>query len=139
MAYTKTNWVNDSAPAINATNLNKIEQGIADNAAVLDGIHGSQSANYRGSYTVGNLTVITGNALANVTSADTNTDVSVSFGETFIFSPNIQLTMLNIGGSYYQKVAAIGISTTGFTVRVRAGNAPGNVYVNWVAIGQINN
>ena len=30
MAYTKTTWVNDSKPAINAANLNKIEQGIAD-------------------------------------------------------------------------------------------------------------
>lgn len=30
MAYTKTEWVNDSVPAINATNLNKIEQGIKD-------------------------------------------------------------------------------------------------------------
>ena len=30
MAYSKTNWVNDSTPAINATNLNKIEQGIYD-------------------------------------------------------------------------------------------------------------
>lgn len=30
MAYTPTNWVNDSAPAINATNLNKIETGIDD-------------------------------------------------------------------------------------------------------------
>jgi len=28
MAYTKTNWVNGQAPAINATNLNKIEKGI---------------------------------------------------------------------------------------------------------------
>lgn len=28
MAYTKTVWVNDSVPAINQTNLNKIEQGI---------------------------------------------------------------------------------------------------------------
>lgn len=30
MSYTKTNWVNDSAPAINAENLNKIETGIAE-------------------------------------------------------------------------------------------------------------
>lgn len=36
MAYTKTNWVNDSSPAINASNLNKIEQGIYDNADMLD-------------------------------------------------------------------------------------------------------
>ena len=28
MAYTKTVWVDDSAPAINATNLNNIEDGI---------------------------------------------------------------------------------------------------------------
>lgn len=30
MAYTKTVWVNNQAPAINADNLNKIEQGIFD-------------------------------------------------------------------------------------------------------------
>lgn len=30
MAYTKTNWVNGEAPPLNATNLNKIEQGIED-------------------------------------------------------------------------------------------------------------
>lgn len=30
MAYTKTTWVNASTPAINETNLNKIEQGIED-------------------------------------------------------------------------------------------------------------
>lgn len=28
MTYVKTNWVNDNPPAINAANLNKIEQGI---------------------------------------------------------------------------------------------------------------
>ena len=32
MAYSKTVWVNDNAPAINAANLNKIENGIYDNA-----------------------------------------------------------------------------------------------------------
>ena len=31
MAYTKTVWVNNQAPAINADNLNKIENGIAAN------------------------------------------------------------------------------------------------------------
>lgn len=30
MAYTKTQWVNNEEPSINATNLNKMEQGIAD-------------------------------------------------------------------------------------------------------------
>ena len=35
MAYEKTTWVNDSEPAINAANLNKIEQGIADAHAIV--------------------------------------------------------------------------------------------------------
>ena len=35
MAYTKTEWVNDSEPAISAANLNKIEQGISDALAVV--------------------------------------------------------------------------------------------------------
>jgi len=30
MSYSKTTWVNDATPAINATNLNKIETGIKD-------------------------------------------------------------------------------------------------------------
>lgn len=38
MAYTKTNWQNDQAPAINAANLNKIEQGIFNNDALLSSI-----------------------------------------------------------------------------------------------------
>ena len=29
-SYVKTNWVNGQAPALNAANLNKIEQGIYD-------------------------------------------------------------------------------------------------------------
>ena len=33
MAYTKTTWVNGTAPALNATNLNKIEQGIFDSVS----------------------------------------------------------------------------------------------------------
>lgn len=35
MAYTKTTWANGSAPAINATNLNKIESGIYDTDGAL--------------------------------------------------------------------------------------------------------
>ena len=35
MAYSKTTWVNDAPPAINASNLNKIEQGIYDNDSAI--------------------------------------------------------------------------------------------------------
>jgi hypothetical protein len=36
MAYTKTNWINDSPPALSAENLNKIEEGIYNNSLVID-------------------------------------------------------------------------------------------------------
>lgn len=36
MSYTKTIWVNNSAPAISADNLNKIETGIFNNAEDCD-------------------------------------------------------------------------------------------------------
>lgn len=49
MAYTKTEWVNDSVPAINASNLNKIEQGIYDNSLAIDNAIESGS-NENGSY-----------------------------------------------------------------------------------------
>lgn len=41
MSYTKTNWVNDQAPAINATNLNKIEDGIFNNDNNISSINGT--------------------------------------------------------------------------------------------------
>lgn len=48
MAYTKTNWVNDSVPAINATNLNKIEQGIYDIDAEMNTINNKLQNGYKG-------------------------------------------------------------------------------------------
>ena len=38
MAYTKTNWVNEGPPAIDADNLNKIEQGIFNNDALIQAL-----------------------------------------------------------------------------------------------------
>lgn len=112
------------------------EVGALPDTTEIPTVTANHSANYTGTYNLGNLTILTGNVIVNVTSSNTNTDVSVSFGKTFKYIPNIQLTMLNIGGSYYQKISAAGPSTTGFSVRVRAGGTPGNVNVNWVAIGE---
>lgn len=98
---------------------------------------GSHTTAYTSKFTIGPLTIVTGNVVVNVTSANTNTDKAVSFGVTFSHVPNIQVTMLNIGGSYYQKVTAAGPSITGFSVRVRAGGTPGDVNVNWMAVGKV--
>ena len=40
MSYTKTNWVNNSAPKINATNLNNMENGIKTNDMLIAGLRG---------------------------------------------------------------------------------------------------
>jgi len=44
MAYTKTVWVNNSTPSINATNLNKIENGIFDVDAAVASLSASVGA-----------------------------------------------------------------------------------------------
>ena len=98
---------------------------------------GSQSADYTCSFTLGDCTIVTGSTTINVTTANTNTDKAVSFGVTFKYNPAIECTMLNIGGSYYQRVTAAGPSTTGFTARIRAGGTPGNITVVWMAIGEL--
>lgn len=100
---------------------------------------GSQSNDYTCAFTLGDCTIISGSTTINVTTANTNTDKAVTFGTgiQFKYNPAIQCTMLNIGGSYYQRVTAAGPSTTGFTARIRAGGAPGNVTVVWVAIGEL--
>ena len=101
-------------------------------------ITGSMSANYTGKYTMGKCTILTGSVTVTVNSSNTNVDKAVSFGsDTFKYTPAIELTMANIGGSYYQRCTAAGPSTTGFTCRVRAGGAPGDVLVMWVAIGEL--
>ena len=100
-------------------------------------ITGSQTANYTGSYTLGKCTIITGSVTIKVNTANSNTDKAVSFGVTFKYAPCVQCTMLNIGGSYYQRVTAAGLSRTGFNCRIRAGGTPGDIIVVWVAIGEL--
>jgi len=100
-------------------------------------ITGSQTADYTGTYTIGNCTIVTGVVTINVNAANTNKDASVNFGVTFKHTPSISVSMLNIGGNYYQRVSAAGPDTTGFTARVRAGGTPGNVTISWIAIGKL--
>lgn len=72
MSYSKTDWTNNSAPAINADNLNKIEQGIYDNDAAI------ASANTN----IGTLTNLTTTEKSNLVGAinevDGNTDINTT-------------------------------------------------------------
>lgn len=108
----------------------------AQGHAYAKNLTGSQTENYVSSGRFGNLQILSGYETINVTSSGTNFDQPVSYGITFKYNPNVQLTMLNIGGSYYQKCTVASPTTTGFTIRIRAGNAPGNITVNWMAIGE---
>lgn len=121
----------------NAFTVNRDGEVKANGDISANNIKGSQTEDCTGSFTVGNCTIFTGNVLVKVTAANTNTDVNVLFEDAFKYLPNVQVTMRNIGSNYYQKCTAASISKTGFTVRVRAGNAVGDVNVNWMAIGEL--
>lgn len=97
----------------------------------------SSNTNYVNDLYIGKMAIISGSETLNVNTANTNIDKPVLYGYTFKYNPNVQLTMLNIGGNYYQKCTCASPDTTGFTIRIRAGNAPGNVTVNWLAIGEL--
>lgn len=79
MAYTKTTWQNDQAPAINATNLNKIEDGIFNNDAktteVLETI-GIDTDTWESlsSYELGNVVIYNDKLYKNITGNYTTTN-----------------------------------------------------------------
>ena len=81
MAYTKTNWVNDSVPAINASNLNKIEQGIYDNAF-------ESGSNANGNYTKFNdgSLIQWGEDIFGTSGTSTDSYKRITFPTTFIAS-----------------------------------------------------
>ena len=83
MAYSKTVWVNDNAPALNATNLNKIEQGIYDNANSIDDILTGDNVTLAGNLTLENHASAVGwydshNNTTSVTTGSSFTGISAS-------------------------------------------------------------
>lgn len=71
MTYTKTQWANDTAPAINATNLNNIETGIGDTYNVLGMNSNSWSASY--TYNAGETALYNNKLYKNLTGTNTST------------------------------------------------------------------
>lgn len=76
MAYSKTTWINGASPAINATNLNKIETGIYDIDAIVTD-HTSTLANL--SSTVGSHT--TSISTLNSTTSDHESRLDTAEGD----------------------------------------------------------
>lgn len=79
MSYTKTNWQNDTAPAINATNLNKIEQGIFDNDSNISNVNetlGVDTNTWEGTtaYGEGDVVIYNNKIYQNITGTSTITN-----------------------------------------------------------------
>lgn len=124
MSYTKTNWVNDQAPAINATNLNKIENGIFNNDAIITSIMTTLGINATtwvstNTYVLGDSVVynnklyknITGNYTTTNPASDTTNwqettllDIQYPIGKTEIFYDDLDHT--NYLGFTWEKYAA---------------------------------
>ena len=130
MAYTKTNWVNGSAPPISAENLNKIEDGIYNNDADIATLN-SQMAQipiidygYESFGSVAN---------------QSYSDVSITFNKTFSAPPNVTVGLYGTSTAYAFGNCALGchtISKTGCKARFwnnsGSSRAPG---VYWIAMG----
>ena len=78
MAYTKTTWSNGQAPAINDTNLNKIENGIYNNDALISTILScigiaTNTWSSSGTYAINDIVVYNNKLYVNLTGTNTST------------------------------------------------------------------
>lgn len=78
MAYQKTNWVNNTEPAIDDTNLNKIENGIFNNDALITtilGVIGIETTTWSssGTYAVNDIVIYNNKLYINLTGTNTAT------------------------------------------------------------------
>jgi len=101
MSYTKTTWVNGSVPGIDATNLNKIEQGIYDahegianlgtavssaDAKILASIAPSETSPTASAHTTGDCFIYDGQLYTAI--------ADIAQGDTLTVNTNIETTTL---------------------------------------------
>ena len=80
MTYSKTAWTNDSAPYLNQTNLNKIEQGIADAHDFALALVNTQTSSYTAVLSDANKVVEMNVAGANTFTVPPNSAVAYPIG-----------------------------------------------------------
>ena len=127
MAYTKTNWVNESAPPLSAENLNNMEDGIFNNDANIAALAAQVPVIDYGYESFG--------SVANQAYAD----VPITFNKVFAAAPNVIVGLMGTSTAYAFGNCALGchtISKTGCKARFwnnsGSSRAPG---VYWIAIG----
>lgn len=92
MAYTKTQWVNNSEPPIDETNLNKIENGIFNNDALITKVLSAigiatTTWSSSGTYAINDIVVYNNKLYINLTGTNTATtpdNDSTNWAETSI-------------------------------------------------------
>lgn len=92
MAYTKTQWVNNGEPPIDATNLNNIEDGIFDNDALITKVLSAigiatTTWSSSGTYAIDDIVVYNNKLYINLTGTNTATTPdsdSTNWAETSI-------------------------------------------------------
>ena len=126
MAYTKTTWVNDTAPAINATNLNKMEQGIYDAHDTADAATSAISTLPKLQY---------GYVTVSSIAANSYKDATITFSPAFSSTPVVVATPYTSATALYANVQIASISASGCTIRVfnsaSAARSPG---LYWIAV-----
>lgn len=139
MAYTKTVWENNSTPVLNADNLNKIEQGIYDNAF-------ESGSNANGNYIKFNDgTLICTKHVSGTTTCNTSwgslyetpiIDLG-SFAMNFIAIPCVSMTPRMGAGVIHEGVRNTSTSSFGTTWLARTSSADAIDYgIDCIAIGR---
>lgn len=123
MAYTKTNWVNGSAPALDADHLNKIEGQLELLANFMDNLPTNIQAG-----------TISRDSIA----ANSYREVEVVFSPAFTNVPTVVVGLSansTAGAVGSISVALISVTPTGFTCRIfNAGSSSRIPGANWIAV-----
>ena len=129
MSYTRHNWVNGSAPALSAENLNQIEDALVQ--------HDTDIAQLK---TATNTIpeIRTGSVSLGTCAAGTYTDVPVSFDTAMTGAPKVVVSLVSTStaaGMGNISLSAINVTNAGFTCRCFNNDASGRIpSISYIAI-----
>lgn len=130
MAYTKTTWVNDSAPALDADNLNKIEQGIYDADTLATALQNYINKNIQAGTTTTTVTAPANGYVDGSVTYDTPMDSTATVVAT-LYSAS------TAGAIGSLSISILSQTKNGFTYRVfNAGSTARTPSIRWIAVAK---